>query len=110
MADTLYTSDGKMHVLLGATTLVNLIREYMGDEAADAVAELEKQDAYERARAESDLASYEASLDHLHRQAGDWVESVDQLLKSAAESPRQYPRTKLLDALQDLRNSINSEI
>ncbi len=43
MADTLYTSDGKTHVLIGSTTLVSLVRDYMGDDAADAVLELEKQ-------------------------------------------------------------------
>lgn len=43
MADTLYTSDGKTHVPIGSTTLVSLVRDYMGDDAADAVLELEKQ-------------------------------------------------------------------
>ena len=42
MAETLETIDGKMHVLLGSTTLVSIIREYCGDEAADYVEELEK--------------------------------------------------------------------
>lgn len=43
MADTLYTSDGKMHILLGATTLVSLIQKYMGDDAAQMVESLEQE-------------------------------------------------------------------
>lgn len=110
MADTLYTSDGKMHVLLGSTTLVSLIREYMGDDAANAVAELEKNDAYERVRADSDMDAYEASLDHLHRQASSWVEQIDHVVRHALMEPRKYPRAKLISLAQDLRKSINKEI
>lgn len=43
MADTLYTSDGKMHILLGSTTLVSLIQKYMGDDAAQMVETLEQE-------------------------------------------------------------------
>lgn len=32
MADTLYTPDGKLHVILGAEDVNNLIRKYMGDD------------------------------------------------------------------------------
>lgn len=35
MADTIYTKDGKCHVLLGSTTPVSIIRDYCGDEVAD---------------------------------------------------------------------------
>lgn len=31
MAETLYTKDGKCHVLLGSTTPVSIIRDYCGD-------------------------------------------------------------------------------
>jgi len=37
MADTLYTKDGKGHVLLGSTTLESIVREYAGDDAGDRV-------------------------------------------------------------------------
>ena len=32
MADTLYTPDGKLHVILAAEDVNNLIRKYMGDD------------------------------------------------------------------------------
>lgn len=34
MAETLYTPDGRTHVLVGSTTLESIVREYAGDEAA----------------------------------------------------------------------------
>lgn len=40
MAETIYTPDGKMHVLVGSTTLESIIREYAGDDAANAVRDL----------------------------------------------------------------------
>lgn len=46
-ADTLYTSNGKMHVLLGSTTLSCLVCEYMGDDAARMVETLEKEEEEE---------------------------------------------------------------
>lgn len=38
MAETIYTPDGKTHVLLGSTTLESIVRQYAGDDAADQVA------------------------------------------------------------------------
>ena len=35
MAETVYTPDGKQHVLVGSTTHVSLIREYAGDDLAN---------------------------------------------------------------------------
>lgn len=35
MAETVYTPDGKVHVLVGSTTHVSLIREYAGDDLAN---------------------------------------------------------------------------
>jgi len=42
MAETVYTPDGKQHVLVGSTTHISLIREYAGDDLADWVEYLEE--------------------------------------------------------------------
>ena len=75
MADTLITPDGQLHTLLGSTTLESVIRDYAGDEAADMVRALAQRNAYEEARAETDLGAYEASLEHWHRMAQDWADT-----------------------------------
>ena len=84
MAETIYTKDGKCHVLLGSTTQVSIIRDYCGDEAADWVeSSLNYMDRKER----SDLGAYEADLDHLHRMMQDWVEAL-RILASKCESTK----------------------
>lgn len=37
MAETIYTRDGKMHVLAGSTTPLSIVREYCGDEVVQAI-------------------------------------------------------------------------
>ena len=37
---TVYTPDGKLHVLLGSVTLPSIIRDYAGDDAANLVEKL----------------------------------------------------------------------
>ena len=73
MADTLYTPDGRVHTLLSAHALADIIRDYAGDEAAEAVAQLLDRDAYQEARAHSDLEGYETELEALRDAVGDWV-------------------------------------
>ena len=73
MAETLYTKDGKCHVLLGSTTPVSIIRDYCGDEVADWV---ESNLNYMDKKEQSDISAYEAELDHLHRMLRDWVEAL----------------------------------
>lgn len=49
MAETVYTPDGKSHVLLGNTTRLSLIREYAGNDLAEYVEGLENlADEWER--------------------------------------------------------------
>lgn len=73
MVETLYTKDGKCHVLLGSTTPVSIIWDYCGDEVADWV---ERNLDYMDRKELSDLGAYEADLDHLHRMMQDWVEEL----------------------------------
>lgn len=76
MAETIYTPDGKVHVLVGATTPESIVREYCGDELADWIAR--KLDYTDR-KEQSDLTAYEADLDHIHRMMRDWVDELENL-------------------------------
>lgn len=69
MAETIITEDGKCHALLGSTTQVSIVREYCGDEVADWV---ERAVSGATVREQSNLAAYEADLDHLRRMMQDW--------------------------------------
>ena len=74
MAETIITKDGKCHTLLGSTTPVSIIREYCGDEVADWA---ERAVSGVTVREQSDLAAYEADLDHLHRMMQDWSDDLE---------------------------------
>lgn len=107
MADILYTKDGKSHVLLGSTTLESIVREYAGDDAANAVRELVERNAYEEARAETDLGAYEASLEHWRRTAQDWVDGINIVLRFAE---LKHTKASLLVVLQKLAQDISKEL
>lgn len=102
MADTLITRDGKLHTLLGSTTLESIVREYAGNQAADEVHRLMERNVYDEARAETDLGAYERSLDHWHRMAQDWANEIEVLLRSSRPALRTF--------LEELLASMKKEI
>lgn len=107
MADTLITPDGQLHTLLGSTTLESVVQDYAGDEAADMVRALAQRNAYEEARAETDLGAYEASLEHWRRMAQDWADELGDLIQHLAG---RVTRTELSLRLMALKNSVEEEL
>ena len=107
MADTLITPDGQLHTLLGSTTLESVIRNYAGDEAADRVRALAQRNAYEEARAETDLGAYEASLEHWHRMAQDWADELSDIIRHLAG---RVTRAGLSLRLMALKSSVEEEL
>lgn len=110
MAETITTKDGKLHTLLGSTTLESIVREYAGDEAADEIRCLVARDVYAEYRAETDLGAYEASLEHWRRTAQDWVNDINAVLMSTAQNPKKHTRASLLLILQKLAQDISKEL
>ena len=108
MADTIYTPDGKMHVLLGSTTMESIIREYAGEEAANWVHHEVTRNAYEEARAETDLGAYEESLSHVHEMMRDWVDDLTALIE-VSEAPRTTKRAIAI-GLRGVVKNIKSEL
>lgn len=78
MADTIITKDGKVHVLLGSTTPVSIIREYCGDEAADwASRVLEKREQTEKLI--SRIQELEEELESAYSDLSDANEEIESL-------------------------------
>lgn len=102
MAETMITRDGKLHVLVGSTRLESIVREYAGDQPADEIHRLIECDAYEEARAETDLGSYEASLEHWRRAAQDWADEIELKLQSSRPGLRAF--------LEELLTNIKNEL
>ena len=107
MADTLITPDGRLHTLLGSTTLESVVRDYAGDEVADRVRALAQRNAYEEARAETDLGAYEASLEHWRRMAQDWADELGDLIQHLAG---RVTRAELSLRLMALKSSVEEEL
>lgn len=107
MADTIYTPDGKAHVLIGSTTAETLVREYAGNDLGDILHALEECNAYEEARAETDLGAYEASLEHWRRMAQDWVDELGDLIQHLAG---RVTRAELSLQLMALKSSVEEEL
>ena len=110
MAETITTKDGKLHTLLGSTTLESIVRKYAGDEAADEVRRLVDRNVYEEYRVETDLGAFEESLEHWHSIAQDWLNDVNTVLASAAQNPKKHTRASLLLILQKLAQDISKEL
>lgn len=110
MVETITTPDGKFHTLLGSTTRESIVREYTGDDAANAVRELVEHDIYEEARVDTDLGAYEASLGHWRCEAQSWVDQLNSVLRQADQFPRKYPRAALLLILRNLYQDISKEL
>jgi len=109
MPETIYTPDGKLHTLLGSTTLASIVQEYAGDEAGKQVEALESGARVAEYLLDSDLQSYEASLEHWHTQVQDWKDFIDKTLKKADETPRSAKKT-MADALRTLSRWIHNEL
>lgn len=83
MPDIIYTPDGKAHTLLGSTTLEEIVRYYAGGDAADRVQEALVRNAYEEARARSDLEAYEEEVVALRRYIGDWADDLRSIMEAS---------------------------
>lgn len=101
MAETIYTPDGKTHVLVGATTPASIVREYCGAELADRIAQ--KLDYTDR-KEQSDLLAYEADLDHLHRAMQDWVDDLEHIavLCDDRKTTKSIIRTGIRDVISNI--------
>lgn len=110
MAETLYTPDGKVHVLVGSTTLESIVREYAGDDTAERVrAEIER-NTYDEARAETDLGAYEVSLEHWHSMARDWIADLDTLICLLGRRSHGITKAHAITELDRLKAAIEKEL
>lgn len=91
MPDTIYTPDGKMRTPLGSTTLEESVRTYAGSDAADRVRWEIMRNAYEEARANSDLEAYEEEVTALHQYIRGWVDDLRSIVE-ASESRKVTKR------------------
>lgn len=108
MAETIYTPDGKVHVLVGATTPEAIVREYCGDELGDIVQKLQENKAYEEARANTDLGAYEEELLTLHGYMQNWVDDLKALAKSTEN--KKFTKRCISESILRIARGIEIEL
>lgn len=82
MANTIYTNDGKMHVILSDDDQVELIREYVCNEMANTVNDLFAENTYEKAFANANYESIEFELES----ANAVIEDINTVILNASEN------------------------
>ena len=109
MPDTLISPDGRLHTLLGSTTLESIVREYAGEDAAKLVENLVSKNARAEAIVETDLLSYEQDLEQWHRMAQDWASELEAIAKKL-DSDKALRRAGAAQRIRLLKKQIESEL
>lgn len=99
MADTVTTPDGKMHVLVGSTTIESIVLEYAGREAAAYITGLIDGAKEEVEASQDELRSYEGDLEYWRTLVRDWADELKHQI-SELRGPRQSAALPALKKLQ----------
>jgi len=103
MADTLYLPDGSMEVLFSRDDFKRLIYEKLGSDAEQKLIEIIQEADYTQAKVNTDLESYEASLESNTRCFNDLLDSIKEAKQLLNEKRLNKNRmVKLLDEIEKL--------
>lgn len=109
MAQTVHLPDGTMEVLFNeAEDFQRLIAERLGRDAEEIVTRLFAGRAYEEAKVNSDLGSYEASLESNHRAFNDLLDQLKELENELSKN--RLNRNKLITLAAECRTIIKNQI
>lgn len=108
MPETLITPDEKMHTLFSHSALADLVAEYAGEDAARKVAAEQARNAYDEAKANTDLGAFEADLEHLHRQMRDWADDIGEMIEDLYA--HQISKHEIAEAAIYLKKQIEKEL
>lgn len=108
MAETLYLPDGSMEVLFSRDDFQRLVYEKLGYDAEQKLIEIINEADYTQAKIDTDLESYEASLESNTRCFNDLLEGIEEL-KKLLESKR-LDKTKMFKLLDQMETQINNQI
>ena len=111
MPDVIVMPDGRTRTIFDEMAIVTLVREYAGDEIAEAVRQwkdIKDNTEYETEyRAQTDLDNYEAQLEHLQRFLDDIRTDIYSIIH-CVEAPR-INKNKVIKHLRDCVKSIENE-
>lgn len=108
MADTLYLPDGSMEVLFSRDDFQRLICEKLGSDAEQKLIEIINEADYTQAKVDTDLESYEASLESNTRCFNDLLDSIEELKKIL--DTKRLDKTKMSKLLDKMKTQITNQI
>lgn len=108
MADTIHLPDGSMEVIFSRDDFQRLVYEKLGYDAEQKLIEIIKEADYTQAKVDTDLESYEASLESNTRCLNDLLDDIEGL-KNLLENKR-LNKTKMAKLLDQMETKISNQI
>jgi Spy/CpxP family protein refolding chaperone len=108
MAETLYLPDGSMEVLFSRDDFQRLVYEKLGYDAEQKLIEIINEADYTKAKVDTDLESYEASLESNTRCFNDLLDNIEELKKLLQQ--KRFDRTKAFKLLDQMETQISNQI
>jgi len=112
MADTIHLPDGSMEVIFQPKDFHYLIEKHMGYDAAGyfekMVDELQEEADYTAAKVDTDLESYEASLESNTACFNDLLDNIEELKKLLQQ--QRIDRRKIYKVLDRMETQITNQI
>jgi len=108
MADTLYLPDGSMEVLFSRDDFQRLVYEKLGYDAEQKLIEIINEADYTKAKVDTDLEAYEASLDSNTACFNDLLDNIEELKKLLQQ--KRLDRTKMFKLLDQMETQISNQI
>jgi hypothetical protein len=108
MAKTIYLKDGSTEILFSDNDFQKLICDKLGREAEQEVIELMEKADYNKEKVNTDLGSYEASLDEMNCCLNDVLDSLDNMRKFL--EGKRIDKEKLKDMIDSIERQINNYI
>lgn len=108
MADTLYLPDGSMEVLFSRDDFQRLVYEKLGYDAEQKLIEIINEADYTKAKVDTDLTSYELSLESNTACFNDLLDNIEAAKKLLQQ--KQLDRTKIFKLLDQMETQILNQI
>lgn len=103
----LQLTDGSIEIVDNYDSLYELVRDRMGEDASDMILDLISESDYTNKKLDSDLISYESSLDSYNSMCFELKESIEKLQDYVRDAKR-LDRNKLLESLEHLIDTIEN--
>ncbi|MDD4624540.1 MAG: hypothetical protein PHX40_04135 [Bacilli bacterium] len=109
MAHTVYMPNGSMEVLFNLEEdFLKLVERHMGEDAGEIVSSMINNARYEEIKANSDMESYEASLDSNNTAFSDLLDEFEQMEEEI--DAKRMNRTNILKLLENCKRIVNNQI